>query len=499
MSNRTEKYIKGLTSTTFQKILTKSIGFLVTPIILSYLGQEEYGIWIIIGSFLGYMGLMDFGITGSVTQLIAKNDNKENIEKINIIVNNSFFLQIIIGFIIIILGIGCSFIFPNLFDINPSSKETAFMAFFLASIGYGISFPPKTLKGLIRGRQYISLSIWLEFFIFLLTTLLNLYFLSLGLGLLALPIGTIIIRILSYFLFYKMAKKTFPQLKISLSYFKWKDAKSILNISGIWFIGSMSAVIIYTSDTLIIGSILSTGAVTIYALTFRLSEVFREFIYTFNTTAMPGIGQLAGEGQVDKIKNILLTMFPLVINTTLGITLFIIFFNQDFMKIWVGIELYGGDNLNLIFALTLFTSVIFHSFSIILSSGLNLKTVTTSRVIEAILNIILSLILIQYYGVLGVALGTLFANILTSFWIVPTFSCKYLNISFKQFIEEFKVNIGIPIILTLIYYFVFKYAIEVGYNKGLLLSILILLSLSNFWIFGLNKTLKGKVLAKIRR
>lgn len=499
MSNRTNAYIKGLSSTASQKILTKIIGFIVTPIVLSYLGQDEYGIWIIIGSFLGYMGLMDFGITGSVTQLIAKNDNKNTINKINIIVNNSFFLQVIIGFTIILLGIICSFFFPNWFEISPESKETAFMAFFLAAIGYGISFPPKTLKGLIRGKQQISLSIWLEFSMFLLTTGLNLYFLHLGFGLLALPIGTIIVRLLSYFVFYKMAKKTLPNLSLSLSYFKWKDAKSILNVSSVWFIGSMSAVVIYTSDTLIIGATLSTGLVTVYALTFRLSEFLREFIYTINTTAMPGLGQLAGQGNVERIRSILITMFPLVMNITFGAVLFIIFFNEEFVRLWVGEKMYGGRDLNIIFAMTLFTTVVFHTFSIILSSGLNLKAVTISRVTEAILNIIISLILVKEYGVLGVAMGTIIASVLTSFWIVPLFTCKYINISLLQFFKEFSFNIGMPLILTILYFFLFTYLQDIELNKLILLFILIVLSIINIWTFGLNKNLKGKVLAKIRK
>lgn len=499
MSTRTNAYLKGISSTTLQKILTKIIGLIVTPIVLSYLGQDEYGIWIIIGSFLGYMGLMDIGITGSVTQLIAKNDNKETMKKINIIVNNSFFLQVIIGAIIIVLGIICSFFFPNWFEINPDSKETAFMAFLLAAIGYGISFPPKTLKGLIRGKQQISLSIWLEFSMFLLTTGLNLYFLHLGFGLMSLPIGTIIVRLLSYFVFYKIAKKTLPELDLALSYFKWEDAKSILNVSSVWFIGSMSAVVIYTSDTLIIGATLSTGVVTIYALTFRLSEFLRDLIYTINSTAMPGLGQLAGQGNFERIRSILITMFPFVINITFGATLFVIFFNQEFVRLWVGDKMYGGDDLNLIFGLTLFTTVVFHTFSMILSSSLNLKAVTISRVTEAILNIVISLILVKDYGFLGVALGTIIASLLTSFWIVPIFACRYIKISLKQFFKEFGINIGFPFILTVLYFYLFRYLIEINFNKLLLLFLLIILSIINIWVFGLNKNLKGKILAKIKK
>jgi O-antigen/teichoic acid export membrane protein len=457
LSNRTKAYVKGLTSTTLQKILTKVIGFVVTPIVLSYLGKDTYGIWIVIGSFLGYMGLMDFGITGAVTQLIAKNDHEGNDEVINKIVNNSFFLQIAIGSAIILIGVILSFFFPSWFDIDSNMKQTAATAFLLAAIGYGISFPPKTLKGLIRGRQHIALAVWLEFFLFVLTTGLNLWLLASGFGLLALPVGTIVVRLISYPLFLKMAKKTFPNLRIDIRYFKWSEAKGILKISGVWFVALSSAVVIYTSDTLIIGAFLATALVTVYALTFRLSEFLREFIYMFNTTAMPGLGQLSGRGELQKVKRIFFSMFPFVMSLTFSAVLFLIFFNESFVTLWVGHDYYGGDELNYVFAASLLTTVVFHSFSIILSSGLELKTVAFSRISEAVLNIVLSIWLSKYYGLLGVALGTIVANVTTSFWAVPYKAMRYLEVSLRETWEGFLKKIVLQFVVYTGLFFVLAY------------------------------------------
>lgn len=496
--SRTKAYIKGFTSTTVQKILTKIIGLIVTPIVLSYLGKDEYGIWIIIGSFLGYMGLMDFGITGSVTQLIAKSDNVEKVKKINSIVNNSFFLQVIIGLTIIVLGIVFSFFFPEWFEIHPDSKDTAWMAFLLATIGYGISFPPKTLKGLIRGKQQIALLVWLEFFLFVLTTALNLWMLHLGLGLLALPIGTIMVRLLSYAVFFKMAKRTFPALHLSIRYFKWQEAKGIFSVSSIWFIGAMSAVVIYSSDTIIIGSVIGTGVVTVYALTYRLSEFLREFIYTIGGTAMPGLGQLAGQGEINKIKNIFFTMFPLIMNITFAAVLFILLFNEAFVALWVGEELYGGNDLNTIFALTLLTTVVFHSFSVVLSSGLNLKAVAISRSLEAILNILISLWLVHDLGIIGVALGTVIASLMTSFWAVPYFASRYLQISFSDVIQRFGMSVGVSLVAYSLLYLLLYDLVQSDYGNVLTFILWCIFSLILTWLFGLSVQLKGKILERIR-
>ena len=495
--SRTKAYLRGLTSTTTQKVLAKSIGLIVTPIIISYLGSDQYGIWVVIGSFLGYMGLMDLGITGSVTQMIAKSDNQAKIAQINAIVNNSFFLQVLIGFIIIVLGVVLSFFFPDWFHVTPESRETVWLAFLLASIGYGISFPPKTLKGLIRGRQQIATTVWLEFALFILTTGLNLWLLDLGYGLMALPIGTIILRLLSYMVFYKMAKKAFPPLRLDFRLFRFSEAKNILGVSVVWFVGAMSAVVIYTSDTIIIGSVVGTGLVATYVLTFRLSEFARELIYTINSTAMPGLGQLAGEGEVDKIRSTFLISFPVVMNMTFASALFIIHFNENFVSVWVGKALYGGNELSLVFAVTLLTTVVFHSFSVILSSGLNVKVIAISRVTEALLNVGLSLWLVQSLGILGVALGTVLASVMTSFWVVPYTAMKYMQLTFSEGVQHFGRTIVLPGFL----FFGLSLGIGEMADIDLYLALIIhfLTSILLIWTFGLPQGWKQKILCKTRR
>ena len=47
------------------RALTELIGFLVTPIVLGFLGAEKYGVWVIIGTLLGYFGLLDLEVTST--------------------------------------------------------------------------------------------------------------------------------------------------------------------------------------------------------------------------------------------------------------------------------------------------------------------------------------------------------------------------------------------------------------------------------------------------
>jgi len=79
-------------------------GVLLTPIMLKYLDQSQFGLYQLIGAFIGYLSLMDFGISGTLTRYIAK----YRVEGDKIRQDNLFSMCLIIYFVlgVILLGIG---------------------------------------------------------------------------------------------------------------------------------------------------------------------------------------------------------------------------------------------------------------------------------------------------------------------------------------------------------------------------------------------------------
>lgn len=498
--NRTNSFVKGFASTTAQKILIKLIGLIVTPIVLTYLDTTEYGIWVVIGSVLGYVGLMDFGVTGATAAIAAKHNTQVNDHHINTVINNAFVMQSLIAMLILIVGFTVSFYFPDMFQMGAYSKEDAWLVFVMAIIGYAISFPPKSLKGLIQARQMISLSIWLEFFLFLFTTLLNLAMLDAGFGLLALPAGTIVMRLLAYPLFFYFAKKAYPRLGFDLSVISIANMKEIFGISAYWFVGMIAAMVIYSTDTILIGMFLSTAMVTLYALTFRLTEVIREFIYSISFTMMPAIGQIMGEGNALKAREIYLRSQPVILSLGAIGAIFVYFFNSHFVRFWVGEKYDAGDSLALIFAAAMFISIVFHASSLVISADLKLKGVTVVRIIEAGINIALSVWLVRIYGLMGVALGTLIAGLLTSFWLVPYMAMRHLGISVTQWIRVIVLKTAAVFVVTLVWTYGLKHLWSFG-SVGVAGSVLLFGfgAVSTVWWIAMDEQTKRMVRAKVRK
>ena len=64
--------IKNVGSTWFSLGCDVLVGLLLSPIILHWLGDTAFGIWVLIFSITGYYGLFDLGIRSSVVRYVSK-------------------------------------------------------------------------------------------------------------------------------------------------------------------------------------------------------------------------------------------------------------------------------------------------------------------------------------------------------------------------------------------------------------------------------------------
>ena len=86
-------------------LLNAVLGFVYVPILLYYIGKNEYGLYQLVGSLIAYFSVMDFGMTAAVTRFYTKYkalNDRIGMENILAIAIYGF-----LGVTIICLIIGC--------------------------------------------------------------------------------------------------------------------------------------------------------------------------------------------------------------------------------------------------------------------------------------------------------------------------------------------------------------------------------------------------------
>jgi len=414
--------------------VTLLLGFVVTPIVLGFLGRDLYGFWVIVGSVIGYVGMVDFGITGSVGTLIAREQGSP--ESVNRIAANALAMHTTTGACALLLSIAAAVYAPDLLHVPDTQRDLISKLILLAGTGLALSFPARTLKAVFRGTQRIATLRFVEFVLTLFRTGLMLLLLFLGVGILALPWSTIASSLLSLLVFTTLACRRIPGFRIRVQDISREQSSRILSVSGWWFLGSLGALFIYQTDNIVLGRYLDSAAVTTYALTFRVAEMIRGQMFQLNLAIAPGVGDLVGRGDTLRLRSVFISGTRIVLFLGLSAAFLIMKLNRGFISLWVGSENYGGDLLTAVFAGTLVYLVFFHSAAVILTNLLDLRVLAGTRFLEGIFNLLLSLALVRRYGLVGVAGATLAAGLLTTGWFLPRRAGKLIGLSTLDLVKQ---------------------------------------------------------------
>ena len=93
--------------------------FVLAPVLVRQLGDRVYGLWLLLGSVAIYLGLLDFGIRGSVGRYVAFHRAQGDPNAVTAVFRSGLVMSTAAGVMVLILGFGLERAFVKVFDIPP--------------------------------------------------------------------------------------------------------------------------------------------------------------------------------------------------------------------------------------------------------------------------------------------------------------------------------------------------------------------------------------------
>src|SRR6266550_6680419 len=128
-------------------------GFILSPFIVHHLGDEAFGLWILIFSVTGYYGLFDLGIRSSIVRYVAKYSATNNYEELNRLVNTAMASYGTVGMLALLVTFSGAFYVASIFKISPSFLSTARLLFLMVGTAVSLGFPLGVFGGILEGLQ----------------------------------------------------------------------------------------------------------------------------------------------------------------------------------------------------------------------------------------------------------------------------------------------------------------------------------------------------------
>ena len=433
MASLADKLIRSSFLRVLNLVANIVVAFFMMPFVIGSIGDRWYGLWIIVGTLVGYYGFFDLGLSSALQRFVSRTIGTEDYEEMNSIFNTSFVLFLGAGALAIVITlviiIGCPLFMDNATDISIFRIVIALIGFNMA-----ISLPLRAFEGFLYAQvRYDVVNIILVIKL-LIRTLLIVLFLKAGYGIISLAIITLSVDILGYLASIVFVVKKYQYLTISVRSFCRDRIKILFSYSIFSFITHVATKLRFQVSSFIITAFLGLSLVTHFNIGSRIALYYMMIITSAIALMMPVFSRFEGLNDYNQIRKNFLFVSKLNFILSLFIGGSILIYGRAFIVRWMGPDYLDSFHVLII----LITGLIFHTMqmtSVTLIFGLSKhKPYSFIVLAEGAANIALSILLVRRYGIVGVALGVAIPMLITSIFIVPIYACRIIALRLRDYV-----------------------------------------------------------------
>ena len=428
--------IKNVGSSWFALGVNILVGVFLSPFILHRLGDAAFGIWVLIFSLTGYYGIFDFGIRSSIIRYVSKYTATNDLDEVSGLINTALFTYTCLGAVIFVITlVGCLYV-DRAFHILPGLRSTARWLLLVVGSSVALGFPLGMFGGMLEGLQKFYILNSTNIVSSLLRVLLIVFYLHRGYGLLTVALITVGLPLLASFVRAGVALHSLP-ISFSWKYVDRNAFRHMANYSGVTFMIIVAGQLRFKTDAVVIGTFLSSAAITYFYAGSRLVDYAGEVVSSLAQIFVPMSSQSDAAGNMDRLRKIFVAGNRACAFTALPITAVFIILGKSIIEVWVG-KRYVAQGYPVLLILTIpYTLMLVQSASgrILFGMGKHGKLAVVT-LIEGAANLVLSILLVRPFGIIGDAIGTAIPLAGTFLLFMPFHLCSRLGIRVTTYLRQ---------------------------------------------------------------
>ena len=409
--------------------VTLVIGFFLMPFVLHKLGDRSYGAWIFINSAASYAGLMYLGFGHAIQVYVAKHRAEGDWHRLNEKVNVILAVYLGMGTIAFCLAGLLAGLAPVMHKWDPEMLVEVRLVMLILGLNIAIGMTGSVFGGVLMGLQRFDLVSGIAIGADLFRLGLTVLFLRHEWGLVTLASIYLAATVLENLIYIVLAFRFIPTLSLRRMYVKLAVLKECFGFSLYVFLGHISAQLIYATDTLVIGFMLGAEAIVPYYIALRLCQFIQRPIQQIGEVCMPKAGELHAKAASSQLAGLLVRALGVAFLLTTGMFIGTVYFGNALLLTWVGP---GYDESQRLLLVLLFAQTIALPLGVLRSILFGMGHVRAPAIMffaEAVLNLVLSMLLIRPLGVMGVALGTAIPIAVIEIGLLLPYALKHLQLN----------------------------------------------------------------------
>lgn len=402
--------------------------FFLRKVFLDSLGTDILGLSSLYSSILGLLSLAELGIYSAIIYALYKPFAEEDYEKVMGYIQYYTAFYRIVGIVILLAGLSMMPFLSIFIEGNVTISEARL--YFLLTLAGAVSSYFLTAKSSLLIVAQENYRITITYTIFkVLTALLQMAALYLYESFYWFLIIQLLMNLLYFQVINSYIGKRFKWSKSKAGTIDIQEKKELKKNIKALFIHKIGELTVFGTDNLLVSYFINLTAVGIYNSYQMVIAIAGNVISNAFGGITASVGNLLVQGDKEKIyavhKRIFFFSFWIVsfLYISMSNTL------RQFVLLWLG-ETQYLDTLTLnIILVNFYITLMRSSVEKFKEAGGLYRQDQYAAVLEAIVNLVCSMLLVQWMGLPGIFLGTLISNVTVVFWVKPRIVYKYI---FKQ-------------------------------------------------------------------
>ena len=413
------------------------VPFFLTPYVVKHLGSTGYGVWILAVSTVSYLNLLDMGMRSAVIRFVSKAEAEGKVEDVQSAVGAALWFRLLLAVVVAIMSVVLAVLFPHLFKVPAEMMRAGQITVLLCALGVAITLITGVFGAVLSAIHRFDVLSWVTMTQTLARAGGVLLILRSGRGLVSLAIWELIIISAAGALTVVVACKLFPPARVRVKKPQMDVLRKIWSYSFTTFLWIVAVQIIVNTDNMVIGAFLSASVVAFYSIGGSLASYAGQVVGALSTTFTPLASNLDAGGRIDQLQKLLIRGTQATLALALPISLTLLIRGKTFIGIWMGAKYseISGTVLQILM-ISQFFGVADSTAGAVMMAMDKHKPAARWAMIEAAINLGLSIVLVKTIGLYGVAWGTAISMSLVHLLFWPRYIQKVLGISARRFMWE---------------------------------------------------------------
>lgn len=450
------RYAMGMLSGAGSVMLRAALNILLVPAIIARLGLDAFGLYIVLVAILEVATFLDLGATSAIVTLLGGLDGESGQKERRSLLKVSHAWFGVLAALFLIIGLLAQNRFCPLFHISPELQAVALSSYLLMVVEATLSLYSCYCRTILLAHcahQWTNIA---DSAANLMTNVASLLVLLAGYGLVEIMFIRIVAAVARMGLMLWQTARLEPFAFRPGVPFSFKSLLEVARLSGHSMMINVSIIISHKIDDLVIAHFLPLSAVGIFEIVFRLLGITVQIGLKLSEGIYPVFARLAANRQANpqailEARQIFLRKSAFLNIVSVLILMILVAFYPELFALFSAGKIPIAQTLPIL-AVALpcvLSGVLQMPANAWLFTWGHQRFVSVTSLGAALANLALSIVLVRYWGIVGVALGTLIPQLFQHQLGLIGQTCRQLGIGALDYFRAVHLKAVLPLLAAL--------------------------------------------------